>query len=76
MSEPNWWDDRTMPNDDGPDWERDAGGVLWQVDPRTGQRTRFDSSLDLGDDPDGDLDEQEAIAAAVAAGHGYQGGRS
>lgn len=40
MSEQNWWDDRTMPNDDGPDWERDADGVLWQVDPRTGRRTR------------------------------------
>ena len=28
--------------------------------------------VDLGDDPDGDMDEQEAIAAAREAGHGYQ----
>lgn len=39
--EENFWDDRTLPNDDGPDWHRDEDGVLWQVDPRTGRRTRF-----------------------------------
>lgn len=44
-AEENWWDDRTMPNDEGPDWERDAEGVLWQVDPRTGHRTRYDRVL-------------------------------
>lgn len=44
--EENWWDDRTMPNDDGPDWERDANGVLWQVDPKTGQRIRWEEKHD------------------------------
>lgn len=38
----NWWDDRTMPNDEGPDWHRDAEGILWQVDPRTGERWKRD----------------------------------
>lgn len=41
-TEENWWDDRTMPNDDGPDWERDADGALWQVDPRSGCRMRWE----------------------------------
>lgn len=36
----DWWDDRTMPNDSGPDWHRDADGVLWQVDPISGRRIR------------------------------------
>lgn len=27
----NWWDDRTMPNDTGPDWWRDDKGVLHQI---------------------------------------------
>lgn len=40
-TEENWWDDRTMPNNDGPDWHRDAEGVLWQVDPKTGERVRY-----------------------------------
>ena len=34
--EQNWWDDRTMPNDSGPDWYRDSDGILWQIDPVTG----------------------------------------
>lgn len=41
-AEQNWWDDRTMPNNDGPDWERDADGVLWQIDPQSGQRRRVE----------------------------------
>lgn len=40
-AQPNWWDDRTMPNNDGPDWHRDTDGVLWQVDPRTGDRRKW-----------------------------------
>ena len=38
-AEENWWDDRTMPNDTGPDWVRDGDGILWQVDPVTGRTT-------------------------------------
>lgn len=39
----------------------------------TGPWTRvFPPSPDLGDDPDGDLDEIEAIALARSAGYGYQ----
>lgn len=40
MTEPNWWDDRTMPNDGGPDWSRDENGVLWQVDSKSGERIK------------------------------------
>jgi hypothetical protein len=45
-ADPVWWDDRTLTNDDGPDWHRDADGVLWQIDPVSGRRLRWREEAD------------------------------